>query len=187
LALPDLTPAWAAAITRQLVWAGLEVSEVRAVRRPLREVFLELTGRRTGGADSVHDAAHDRRPLSGRQRDHADRPFRVAGRRGDLAGVPASPPGVAAWALAGYTAVFVGLTLVLWCRRDVLTGRAHRRRPRMAAADPVPRAADAGVAPSAAGLPRVGLQLLQEAAPAVGLIVRATAALASMNSRSRIS
>jgi ABC-type multidrug transport system ATPase subunit len=30
---------------------------VRAVRRPLREVFLELTGRRTGGADSVRQRA----------------------------------------------------------------------------------------------------------------------------------
>jgi ABC-2 type transport system ATP-binding protein len=57
LALPDLTPAKAAAVTRQLVEAGLEVSEVRAVRRPLREVFLMLTGRRTGGADSVRAGA----------------------------------------------------------------------------------------------------------------------------------
>jgi hypothetical protein len=39
------------------VEAGLEVSEVRAVRRPLREVFLMLTGRRTGGADSVRAGA----------------------------------------------------------------------------------------------------------------------------------
>jgi hypothetical protein len=57
LALPDLTPARAAAITRQLVGAGLEVSEVRTARRPLREVFLELTGRRTGGSDSVRRRA----------------------------------------------------------------------------------------------------------------------------------
>jgi ABC-2 type transport system ATP-binding protein len=58
LTVPDLTAAGAAAITRQLVGAGLEVSEVRAVRRPLREVFLMLTGRRTGGADSVRAGAH---------------------------------------------------------------------------------------------------------------------------------
>jgi ABC-2 type transport system ATP-binding protein len=57
LALPDLTPARAAAVTRQLVGAGLEVSEVRTARRPLREIFLELTGRRTGGADSVRRRA----------------------------------------------------------------------------------------------------------------------------------
>jgi ABC-2 type transport system ATP-binding protein len=53
LALPEVTPARAAAINRELVGAGLEVSEVMTDRRPLREVFLELTGRRTGGSDSV--------------------------------------------------------------------------------------------------------------------------------------
>jgi ABC-2 type transport system ATP-binding protein len=53
LALAEVTPAWAAAVNRELVGAGLAVSEVREVRRPLREVFLELTGRRTGGADSL--------------------------------------------------------------------------------------------------------------------------------------
>jgi ABC-2 type transport system ATP-binding protein len=53
LALPEVTPARAAAINRELVGAGLAVSEVMADRRPLREVFLELTGRRTGGSDSV--------------------------------------------------------------------------------------------------------------------------------------
>jgi ABC-2 type transport system ATP-binding protein len=40
----------AAAVNRRLVEAGLEVSEVRTERRPLREVFVELTGGRTGGA-----------------------------------------------------------------------------------------------------------------------------------------
>jgi ABC-2 type transport system permease protein len=43
-------------------------------------------------------------------------------------------PTTAAWALAGYTAVFLGLTLVLWYRRDVLTGRPARRRRRPAPA-----------------------------------------------------
>lgn len=52
-ALAEVTRARAAAVTRELVGAGLAVSEVRADRRPLREVFLDLTGRRTGGADSV--------------------------------------------------------------------------------------------------------------------------------------
>ena len=38
-------------------------------------------------------------------------------------------PAVAAWTLAGYAAVFLGLTLVLVRRRDVLTGRPGRRCP----------------------------------------------------------
>jgi hypothetical protein len=55
-------------------------------------------------------------------------------------------PAVAAGALAGYGAVFLGLTLVLVRRRDVLTGRAARRRLRRAPApapggDPAPAAA----------------------------------------------
>jgi hypothetical protein len=55
-------------------------------------------------------------------------------------------PGVAAGALAGYAAAFLGLTLVLVRRRDVLTGRAARRRLRRAPApapggDPAPAAA----------------------------------------------
>jgi ABC-2 type transport system permease protein len=54
-------------------------------------------------------------------------------------------PGVAAGALAGYAAVFLGLTLVLVRRRDVLTGRAGRR-PRRAAA-PVGGPAPAAAAP----------------------------------------
>jgi ABC-2 type transport system ATP-binding protein len=45
--------AGAAAVNRQLVGAGLAVSEMRTGRRSLQEVFLELTGGRTGGADSV--------------------------------------------------------------------------------------------------------------------------------------
>ncbi len=53
LALAEVTPARAAATNRELVGAGLAVSEVREVRRPLRDVFLDLTGRRTGGADSL--------------------------------------------------------------------------------------------------------------------------------------
>jgi ABC-2 type transport system ATP-binding protein len=53
MAVRDVTPARAAAINRELVEAALEVSELRTARRPLREVFLELTGGRTGGADSV--------------------------------------------------------------------------------------------------------------------------------------
>ena len=61
LALAELTPARAAAVNRELVGAGLAVSEVRAVRRPLREVFLDLTGRRTGGADSLRHRAVGRR------------------------------------------------------------------------------------------------------------------------------
>ena len=46
-------PAQSAAVNRQLVGAGLEVSEVQWTRRSLQEVFLKLTGGRTGGADSV--------------------------------------------------------------------------------------------------------------------------------------
>jgi ABC-2 type transport system ATP-binding protein len=61
LALAEVTPARAAAITRELVGAGLAVSEVREDRRPLREVFLDLTGRRTGGADSVRSRTGRRR------------------------------------------------------------------------------------------------------------------------------
>jgi ABC-2 type transport system ATP-binding protein len=61
VAVPDLTPARAAAINRQLVGAALAVSELRTVRRPLREVFLELTGGRTGGADSVRGRPGRRR------------------------------------------------------------------------------------------------------------------------------
>ena len=58
-------------------------------------------------------------------------------------------PGVAAWALAGYAAAFLGLTLVLVRRRDVLTGRPGRRRLRSAPAT----ASVGGLAPAAAGPP----------------------------------
>ena len=55
-----------AAVNRQLVEAGLEGSEVRAERRSLRDVFLELTGGRSGGADSLRQPAgrgkHDAAP-----------------------------------------------------------------------------------------------------------------------------
>ena len=46
-------PEEAAAVNRGLVSDGFQVSEVRTSRRPLREVFLELTGGRTGGAGSL--------------------------------------------------------------------------------------------------------------------------------------
>lgn len=46
-------PEKAAEITRKLVSAGLAVSELRRAERPFEEVFLELTGSRTAGADSV--------------------------------------------------------------------------------------------------------------------------------------
>jgi len=53
LDLRDPGPDRAAAVNKELVGAGLAVSEVRIARRPLREVLLELTGGRTGGADSL--------------------------------------------------------------------------------------------------------------------------------------
>jgi ABC-2 type transport system ATP-binding protein len=58
----------AATVNRELVEAGLQVSEVRAERRPLRDVFLELTGGRTGGADSL------RRPAKRLRRGRRSRP-----------------------------------------------------------------------------------------------------------------
>lgn len=42
-----------ARVNRKLVNAGLQVSEVRGHQRSLEEAFLDLTGGRTGGADSV--------------------------------------------------------------------------------------------------------------------------------------
>ena len=66
MVLREHGPDRAAAVNRQLVKAGLEVSEVRTERRPLREVFLELTGGRSGGADSLRPAA--RRPKRRRNR-----------------------------------------------------------------------------------------------------------------------
>jgi hypothetical protein len=71
LDLRDHGAARAAAVNRGLVGAGLEVSEVRTVRRPLREVLLELTSGRTGGADSLRDRAGPRpagRPGRARRR-----------------------------------------------------------------------------------------------------------------------
>ncbi len=53
MTLQDDSAAAAASINRQFVAAGLEVSEIRAARRSLQEVFLDLTGGRTGGADSL--------------------------------------------------------------------------------------------------------------------------------------
>jgi ABC-type multidrug transport system ATPase subunit len=62
-------PSQAAAVNRHLVEAGLEVSEVRTERRPLRDVFLELTGGRSGGADSLRQPAGRRRRRAGRAPD----------------------------------------------------------------------------------------------------------------------
>jgi ABC-type multidrug transport system ATPase subunit len=66
LVLPEPGPGRAAAVNRQLVEAGLAVSELRTRRRPLREVFLELTGGRSGGADSLRPPA-GRRKRRGRR------------------------------------------------------------------------------------------------------------------------
>jgi len=66
LVLPEPGPGCAAAVNRQLVEAGLAVSELRTRRRPLREVFLELTGGRSGGADSLRLPA-GRRKRRGRR------------------------------------------------------------------------------------------------------------------------
>ena len=66
LVLPEPGPGRAAAVNRQLVEAGLAVSELRTRRRPLREVFLELTGGRSGGADSLRSPA-GRRKRRGRR------------------------------------------------------------------------------------------------------------------------
>jgi ABC-2 type transport system ATP-binding protein len=53
LTLADPEPNQAAQVNRSLVEAGLDVSELRTLRRPLRDVFLDLTGGRSGGADSL--------------------------------------------------------------------------------------------------------------------------------------
>ena len=66
LVLPEPGVGRAAAVNRQLVEAGLAVSELRTRRRPLREVFLELTGGRSGGADSLRPPA-GRRKRRGRR------------------------------------------------------------------------------------------------------------------------
>ncbi len=72
LDLRDPGAARAAAVNRELVGAGLDVSEVRTARRPLREVLLELTSGRTGGADSLRNRAGPRH--TGRFRRHRPGP-----------------------------------------------------------------------------------------------------------------
>ena len=62
LVLPEPGPGRAAAVNRQLVEAGLAVSELRTRRRPLREVFLELT------AAAAAAPARCARPPAGRRR-----------------------------------------------------------------------------------------------------------------------
>ena len=65
LDVSDPGPARAAEVNKQMIASGLDVSEVRTARRPLREVLLELTGGRTGGADSLRHRAsqpHARQP-----------------------------------------------------------------------------------------------------------------------------
>lgn len=55
-----------AAITRELISSGLQVSEVRDHQRSLEDAFLDLTQGRTGGADSVRGSrtATDRSQVS---------------------------------------------------------------------------------------------------------------------------
>jgi ABC-type multidrug transport system ATPase subunit len=67
LDLRDPGPARAAAVNKQMVGAGLDVSEVRTARRALREVLLELTGGRTGGADSLRRRTGRRRNRQSRR------------------------------------------------------------------------------------------------------------------------
>lgn len=66
LALRRPEPQLVATVNRGLVEAGVDVTELRSGRRPLRDVFLELTGGRTGGADSVRDRPHRRRSRASR-------------------------------------------------------------------------------------------------------------------------
>jgi ABC-type multidrug transport system ATPase subunit len=73
VAMREHGPSQAAAVNRQLVEAGLEVSEVRTERRPLRDVFLELTGGRSGGADSLRQPAGWRKRRDGRRKRRAGR------------------------------------------------------------------------------------------------------------------
>lgn len=49
----DMDPDRAAVLTRELVFAGVGVLEVRRLERQLEEVFLELTDASTGGAESI--------------------------------------------------------------------------------------------------------------------------------------
>ena len=53
LGLSGRDPDLPATVNRRLVGAGVAVTELGLVRRSLQEVFLKLTGRRTGGADSL--------------------------------------------------------------------------------------------------------------------------------------
>ena len=72
-------------------------------------------------------------------------------------------PGVAAGVLAGYAAVFLGLTLILVHRRDVLTGRTARRRLRRAPAPgggPAPDAPGPDPGRAARGLGSLRAELL---------------------------
>ena len=57
LVMPEPGAGRAAAVNRGLVEAGLAVSELRHPCLPLREVFLELTGGHSGGADSLRPSA----------------------------------------------------------------------------------------------------------------------------------
>jgi len=50
-------PMRAAEVNRKLVGGGFDVSELGRFRRPLEEVFIELTGGRTAGADSLRDGS----------------------------------------------------------------------------------------------------------------------------------
>jgi ABC-type multidrug transport system ATPase subunit len=61
LVLRDLDQEQAAGVNRELVDAGIRVSELRSARRPLREVFLEMTGGRSGGSDSIRPRFRRRR------------------------------------------------------------------------------------------------------------------------------
>jgi ABC-type multidrug transport system ATPase subunit len=72
LSMPELGNAQVAAINRQLVEAGLEVSEVRTARRSLRDAFLQLTGGRTGGADSVRGPDSQGSRPAGHRRNSAE-------------------------------------------------------------------------------------------------------------------
>jgi ABC-2 type transport system ATP-binding protein len=70
LALREPARAGVAAVNRGLVDAGLEVSELRSDRRPLRDVFLELTGSRSGGADSLRSRQRRQRRRRSRGAEH---------------------------------------------------------------------------------------------------------------------
>jgi ABC-type multidrug transport system ATPase subunit len=59
VSLVSVGPHAAAAVGRALMDAGLEVSELRLEQAPLRDVFMRLTGGRTGGADSLVASASD--------------------------------------------------------------------------------------------------------------------------------